>query len=76
MLLTAGCPRCQATATEVITIARILGTPDPLLGAAATETAVASHAHDRPIIHLATHGVMYERAPNRSFPSRWPTTTS
>ena len=55
------------TATEVITIARILGTPDPLLGAAATEAAVTSRARDRPIVHLATHGVMYERAPNRSF---------
>jgi CHAT domain-containing protein len=62
-----GLPPLPGTATEVITIARILGTPDPLLGAAATETAVTSAAHDRPIIHLATHGVMYERAPNRSF---------
>jgi CHAT domain-containing protein len=60
-------PPLPGTATEVITIARILGTPDPLLGAAATETAVTYRAHDRPIIHLATHGVMYERAPNRSF---------
>ena len=60
-------PRLPGTTTEVITIARILSTPDPLLGAAATENAVTSRAHDRPIIHLATHGVMYERAPNRSF---------
>ncbi len=60
-------PPLPGTATEVITIARILGTPDPLLGADATETAVTSRTHDRPIIHLATHGVMYERAPNRSF---------
>jgi CHAT domain-containing protein len=60
-------PQLPGTATEVITVARILGTPDPLLGAAATEDAVTSRAHDRPIVHLATHGVMYERAPNRSF---------
>jgi CHAT domain-containing protein len=60
-------PRLPGTATEVITIARILGTPDPLLGAAATEDSVTSCVHDRPIIHLATHGVMYERAPNRSY---------
>ena len=67
MQLTSVSPRLPGTATEVITIARTLGTPDPLLGAAATETALASRAHDRPIIHLATHGVMYEQAPNRSF---------
>jgi CHAT domain-containing protein len=60
-------PPLPGTATEVATIARILSAPDPLLGAAATETAVTSRARDCPIIHLATHGVMYERAPNRSF---------
>jgi CHAT domain-containing protein len=60
-------PPLPGTATEVTTIARILGAPDPLLGAAATEDAVTSRARDCPIIHLATHGVIYERAPNRSF---------
>jgi CHAT domain-containing protein len=60
-------PPLPGTATEVRTVARILGTADPLLGAAATRAAVASLARDRPVIHLATHGLMYERAPNRSF---------
>jgi CHAT domain-containing protein len=55
------------TATEVTTIARLLGAADPLLGPAATEAAVTSRARDRPIIHLVTHGLLHERAPNRSF---------
>src|SRR5262249_59327770 len=47
-------------------IARTRSEADPLLGTAATRAAVTSRARDRPIVHLATHGLMDERAPNRS----------
>src|SRR5262249_3392692 len=59
-------PPLPGTATEVAVIARILSEADPLLGTAATRAAVTSRARDRPIVHLATHGLMDERAPNRS----------
>ncbi|GAA3840964.1 hypothetical protein GCM10022226_74230 [Sphaerisporangium flaviroseum] len=62
-----GLPGLPGTATEVATIARMLGTTDPLTGAAATEEAVARQAPGRPVVHLATHGLVYERAPHRSF---------
>ncbi len=45
---------------EAIAIAPILNTT-PLLGAAATETAVRARLSDADIIHLATHGLMDEQ---------------
>ncbi|MFH8591131.1 CHAT domain-containing protein [Streptomyces rimosus] len=61
-----GLPRLPGTATEAATVARLLGT-EPLLRSAATAQAVAEAAPGRPVLHLATHGVLYERGPNRSF---------
>ena len=62
-----GLPRLPGAATEAVTIARLIGTPDPLLDADATEAAVAERVSGRRIVHLATHGVVDERGPNRSF---------
>ena len=62
-----GLPRLPGAATEAATIARLIGTPDPLLDADATEAAVAERVSGRRIVHLATHGVVDERGPNRSF---------
>lgn len=62
-----GLPRLPGTATEVATIARLLGTADPLLDADATENAVTDRAPGRPVLHLATHGLVDDRGPNRSF---------
>lgn len=45
---------------EAVAIAPLLNT-DPLLGAAATETAVRERLADADIIHLATHGILDER---------------
>ncbi|MEM9486927.1 MAG: CHAT domain-containing tetratricopeptide repeat protein, partial [Cyanobacteria bacterium P01_F01_bin.116] len=45
---------------EAIAIAPLLNT-DPLLGAAATETAVRERLADADIIHLATHGLLDEQ---------------
>lgn len=52
-----GLPGAEA---EAIAIAPILNTA-PLLGAAATETAVRERLADADIIHLATHGLMNEQ---------------
>ncbi|MGW7556366.1 CHAT domain-containing protein, partial [Streptomyces rimosus] len=61
-----GLPRLPGTATEAATVARLLGT-EPLLRSAATAQAVAEAAPGCPVLHLATHGVLYERGPNRNF---------
>ncbi|MEL6333601.1 MAG: CHAT domain-containing protein, partial [Cyanobacteria bacterium J06626_26] len=45
---------------EAVAIAPLLNT-DPLLGAAATETAVRKRLADADIIHLATHGILDEQ---------------
>ncbi|MDN3025895.1 CHAT domain-containing protein [Streptomyces sp. S.PB5] len=58
-------PELPGTATEVTAIARLLGAR-PLLGGAATERAVADAASGSTVLHLATHGVVYEHAPHRS----------
>jgi CHAT domain-containing protein len=56
------------TATEVQTIARLLGGGEaPLVGATASAAAVAQRAPDHAILHLAAHGILDERAPNRSY---------
>jgi CHAT domain-containing protein len=60
-------PRLPGAATEVATIARLLGIPDPLLDADATEAEVVRRIPGRPIVHLAAHGMVYERGPNRSY---------
>ncbi|WP_189173824.1 CHAT domain-containing protein [Streptomyces lasiicapitis] len=54
------------TATEVTAIGRLLHA-EPLLGPAATGAAVSAAAPGRAVLHLATHGVLDERGPHRSY---------
>jgi CHAT domain-containing protein len=58
--------RLPGTHTEVAVIANLLGAPKPLTNTAATAAAVLSQAPERPILHLATHGYVNERAPHRN----------
>ncbi|MFE6158104.1 CHAT domain-containing protein [Streptomyces sp. NPDC056486] len=58
--------RLPGTATEAAAISRLLGA-SPLLGAAATREAVVGAAPGCAVLHLATHGVLYEQGPNRSY---------
>lgn len=60
-----GLAELPGTATEVTAIAGMLGTR-PLLGADATGRAVRRAAPGCAVLHLATHGVVYECAPHRS----------
>ncbi|MFG3016798.1 CHAT domain-containing protein [Streptomyces cinerochromogenes] len=61
-----GLPRLPGTATEVSAIADLLDTGRLLLGSAASNAGVARSAPGCTIVHLATHGLVYERSPNRN----------
>lgn len=64
---TTAVPPLPGADTEIQTIARLLGTPDPLLGPAVTAARVTAQAWGRPIVHFATHAFVSERSPNRGY---------
>lgn len=62
-----GLSALPGTATEVATIARLLGGGTPLVGWQATAAAVVAQTPNRPILHIAAHGILDEQAPHRSY---------
>lgn len=61
-----GLPELPGTAVETAEIARLLPGSRLLTGARATRAAVVEAAPGHDVLHLATHGLIDELAPNRS----------
>ena len=62
-----GLPALPGSRVEARTAARTLGAAGALVGAAATADAVRRDAPGASLLHLGTHGILDERAPNRSY---------
>lgn len=62
-----GLPRLAGSGVEARAVAAVLGAGRVLAETGATRHAVLAAASGAPVVHLGTHGVLDERAPNRSF---------
>ena len=62
-----GLPALPGSGVEARTAASTLGAAGALAGATATAEAVRRAAPGASLLHLGTHGILDERAPNRSY---------
>jgi CHAT domain-containing protein/tetratricopeptide (TPR) repeat protein len=62
-----GLSRLAGSGVEARAVAATLGAGSALTGGAATREAVLAQGAGASVVHLGTHGVLDERAPNRSF---------